>query len=176
MTREGNGVRSLLYFPESAMEKWIDDIKALAEEVLEGDPAFFLVDIWIKPIHNIRVYVDGDQGVTIEMCTRINRALYKKIEEKGWFPGGDFSLEVSSPGLDEPLRLHRQYRKNTGRMVEVLLTDGRKVEGKLVEVGESEIAVEETKGKNKKKELIMHRFPFDHIKTTKVQVLFKNPG
>ena len=48
-----------------------------------------------------------------------------------------FHLEVSSPGLDEPLKLHRQYLKNIGRKVEVLLKDGRKIEGKLLEVNET---------------------------------------
>ena len=45
------------------------------------------------------------QGISIEKCVQVNRALYKKLEEAAFFPAGDFSLEVSSPGLDEPLKL-----------------------------------------------------------------------
>ncbi len=68
------------------------------------------------------------------MCNH-NRALYKQIEAEGIFPDGDFSLEVSSPGLDEPLKLKRQYQKNIGRNVEVTLQDGSKKEGKLLSIG-----------------------------------------
>jgi len=148
----------------------------MVEELLHSDPAYFLVEVRIKPTNNIKVYVDGDQGITIEKCIAINRALYKKIEEIGWFPGGDFSLEVSSPGLDEPLKLYRQYVKNVGRPVEVLLQTGVKVEGVLAEAHPDAIIVEETKGKNKKKEVLRHSFPFDNIKTTKLQVVFKHAG
>ena len=71
-----------------------------------------MVEVRIKPTNNIKVYIDGDQGVSIEKLVNYNRKLYKKIEEDGMYPNGDFSLEVSSPGLDEPLKMHRQYQKN----------------------------------------------------------------
>jgi ribosome maturation factor RimP len=110
-----------------------------------------------------------------------NRRLYKNIEESSFFPGGDFSLEVSSPGLDEPLKLHRQYLKNVGRDVEVIRKDGIKTEGKLLSATEAEIVIEEEKarlndkvgqGKNKKKEIVTHTVPFDNIKATKIQIKF----
>ncbi|MGE5106508.1 MAG: ribosome assembly cofactor RimP, partial [Sphingobacteriales bacterium] len=88
------------------------------------------------------------------------------------FPNGDFSLEVSSPGLDEPLKMFRQYKKNIGRNVEIITKDGQHKEGKLIEITEDGIIVEETKGKNKKKEVINHTFLFDHIKTTKIKAVF----
>lgn len=158
------------------MDSPIQAITTMLEELLQEDPAYFLVDARVKPTNNFKVYVDGDQGITIEKCIALNRALYKKIEETGWFPDGDFSLELSSPGLDESLKLHRQYVKNTGRPVEVLLNDGRKTEGVLKAVSETGITVEETRGKNKKKEVIEHEFLFPNIKSTKLQVVFKNPG
>src|SRR6476619_4713909 len=82
----------------------------------------FPVEVKISSANDIKVFLDADDGLTIEKCTSVNKALYKYIEETGLFPGG-FSLEVSSPGVDEPLKLHRQYKKNTGRKVEVLLND-----------------------------------------------------
>jgi ribosome maturation factor RimP len=88
------------------------------------------------------------------------------------FPNSDFSLEVSSPGLDEPLKLLRQYQKNVGRSVEVVLKDGSKTEGKLIGVGENEITVEEQTGKGKKMVTTEHVMPFETIKTTKIQVKF----
>ena len=113
-------------------------------------------------------------GISIEKCVAYNRVLYKRIEELGLYPDGDFSLEISSPGLDEPLKLFRQYRKNIGRKVEVLLKDGVKTEGKLTGVTEDHIEVEEVRGKNKKQETIRHQFSFENIKSTKIQIVFKN--
>jgi ribosome maturation factor RimP len=150
----------------------IKTVEGMVEAILAAEPGYFLVDVRIKPTNNVKVFIDGDQGISIEKCVQVNRALYKKLEEAALFPGGDFSLEVSSPGLDEPLKLHRQYKKNIGRQVEVLLQDGAKVEGKLIEVAEDGIIVEQTKGKNKKKEVVSHTYLFDNIKTTKIQVVF----
>ena len=147
-------------------------VEQMVKAMLAEDPAYFLVEMKIKPTNNFKVYLDGDQGITIEKCIAINRALYRRIEEAGMFPGGDFSLEVSSPGLDEPLKLFRQYKKNIGRPVEVILKDGIKVAGKMTEVQDDSILVEETRGKNKKQEVIQHHLPFENIKSTKIQAAF----
>jgi ribosome maturation factor RimP len=172
--RERN--RSLLAFlPKEELEMVNETVKAvegLVQALLAGESGYFLVDVRIKPTNNVKVFIDGDQGISIEKCVQYNRALYKKLEESGLFPTGDFSLEVSSPGLDEPLKLLRQYRKNIGRQVELVLQDGSKKEGRLLEVSEDGIIVEEVRGKNKKKEVINHTFLFDNIKTTKIQVVF----
>jgi ribosome maturation factor RimP len=154
------------------METTLQAVEQMVKAMLDDDPAYFLVEMKIKPTNNIKVYLDGDQGITIEKCITYNRALYRKIDEAGLFPGGDFSLEVSSPGLDEPLKLLRQYKKNVGRPVEVVLKDGIKVAGKMVEVQEDSILIEETRGKNKKLEVIQHHFPFENIKSTKIQAAF----
>lgn len=150
-------------------------IQALEQKVLaliSPEPGFFLVEVKIKPTNNIKVFIDADQGISIEKLVSMNRRLYKDLEENAFFPSGDFSLEVSSPGLDEPLRMHRQYLKNIGREVEVLLIDGVKNEGKLIAVTEDGITIEEEKGKNKKKEIVHHSIPFTQIKTTKIQIKF----
>ncbi len=147
-------------------------VEGMVQGLLAAETGYFLVEVKIKPTNNIRVYLDGDNGISIEKCVQVNRALYKQLEASGLFPADDFSLEVSSPGLDEPLKLLRQYKKNIGRMVELVLHDGSKMEGRLLEVGEDGIVVEETKGKNRKKEVINHAFLFDNIKTTKISVVF----
>ena len=140
-------------------------------ELLAEMPGYFLVDVSIKPTNNIKAYIDADQGAAIDQLSKINRALYKWIEEN-LFPNGDFSIEVSSPGLDEPLKLERQYLKNIGRFVEVLMKNGVKKEGKLLSASENEIVVEEQKGHGKKKELIEHIILKQEIKTTKIQIKF----
>lgn len=140
--------------------------------LLEDDPSCFLVEVKVKPTNNIKVFLDADGGISIAKCVTYNRALYKQIEEQGMFPDGDFSLEVSSPGLEEPLKLKRQYQKNIGRSVEVTLNDGSKTEGKLLSLTDESIVLEETKGKNKKKEITEHIILFNNIKTTKIQIQF----
>ena len=131
-----------------------------------------LVEVRIKPTLNIKVYVDGDQGVSVDRLIQYNRSLYRQLVEEGVLPDGEFSLELSSPGLDEPLKLHRQYVKNVGRSVEVIALDGRKIVGKLTGVTETGFTVEEVKGKGKKQEVKEHPFSFDEIKTTTIQITF----
>ena len=118
------------------------------------------------------MFIDGDQGVSIDKLVRYNRNLYRQIEEEKMFPNDDFSLEVSSPGLEEPLKLNRQYQKNIGRYVEVVVEDGTKREGKLLSATATALIIEETKGKGKKIETVQHTINFDIIKTTKIQIKF----
>lgn len=165
-------MRSLLCLPEMNTEQQIKALESLLGQVLEGETEYFPVEIKIRPTHNIKVFLDGDKGVTIEKCVQVNRKLCKLIEERGMFPEGEFSLEVSSPGIGEPLKLHRQYHKNIGRTIEVVLADDKVLEGLLKEVTDGGILVETTTGKNKKKESVQHAIPFDQIKTIKVQVTF----
>ena len=152
-------------------ENQVIGVEKKLSELLMELPGYFLVEISVKPTNNIKVFVDADQGAAIDQLSRINRALYKWVEEN-LFPNGDFSIEVSSPGLDEALKLDRQYLKNIGRMVEIVLKNGLKNEGKLISVSENEIVIEEEIGKGKKKEVIQHIILKEEIKTTKVQVKF----
>lgn len=148
----------------------LDTVKSILESLLEGD--IFLVDLKVKPTNNIKIYLDADSGLGIEKCIKINRALYKQLEEQAIYPDGDFSLEVSSPGVDEPLKLLRQYIKNKGRNVEITYIDGTKKEGKLLEVGEDSITIEYTEGKGKKAVVHQPTIPFAEIKQTKVLIKF----
>ena len=155
-----------------ANETAIEKIEQLTDQVLANEPAYFRVAMRIKPTNNVKVFIDGDQGISIEKCVQFNRKLYKLIEETGMYPEGEFSLELSSPGVDEPLKLQRQYVKNIGRQVEVLFTDGTQKEGKLLEVAEADIIIEHTEGKGKKAITQQLVIPFNNIKTTTVQVKF----
>ncbi|MBD0296162.1 MAG: ribosome maturation factor [Flavisolibacter sp.] len=139
-------------------------------DLLSGHPSHFLVEVRIKPTNNVKVFVDADEGISLSDLVDYNRSLYKQLEGSGLFPNDDFSLEVSSPGLDEPLKLHRQYKKNIGRYVDVMLVDGTKKEGKLVEATEDGIVIETENGKGKKREVKNESILFDTIKNTKIQV------
>lgn len=150
----------------------IQPIEALVQKLIDGVEDIFLVSVRIKPINNIKVFLDSDIGVNIDKCARLNRAMYKVIEEEAWYPEGNFSLEVSSPGVDEPLRLPRQYKKNIGRNVEVTFLDDTKVEGKMMEANEEGIVVEYTEGKNKKTVVHTKEVAYSNMKQTIVQVSF----
>jgi len=148
-------------------------IQAIEQKVMaliDSDPENFLVEVRVRPGNNIKIFVDADRGISIDKLAQYNRSLYRQIEESGLFPNNDFSLEVSSPGLDEPLRLRRQYLKNIGRYVEILLKDGIKKEGKLISATDEEVVIEEETGTKKKKEIIQHSLSYDDIKTTKIQI------
>jgi ribosome maturation factor RimP len=148
----------------------IQAVETMVQGLLEGD--MFLVEIRIKPTNNFKVFLDADSGLSIERCIKINRALYKQMEEKAMYPDGDYSLEVSSPGIGEPLKLLRQYHKNVGRLVEVVLNDGTKQEGKMVAVTDTDISLEQTTGKGKKAVTVNTVLPWDAIKQTKVLISF----
>jgi ribosome maturation factor RimP len=113
------------------IETQIESISQKLNELMAMHPTHFLVEIRIKPTNNIKVFIDADEGVNLAALIEYNRRLYRLIEESTLYPDGDFSLEVSSPGLDEPLKINRQYKKNIGRYVDVLLNDAIKKEGKL---------------------------------------------
>lgn len=155
-----------------ANETAIVEIEKMLNSILAEEPEYFAVSVKLKPTNNFKIFIDGDNGITIEKCVRFNRKLYKLIEESGMYPEGEFSLEVSSPGLDEPLKMHRQYVKNIGRDVEVTFTDETKKEGKLLTVTEADLVIEHTEGKGKKAVTQQLVIPFINIKTTNVQIKF----
>ncbi|NOT91955.1 ribosome maturation factor [Ferruginibacter sp.] len=148
----------------------IQTIEKLITPLLADD--IFLVSIKIKPTNNYKIYLDADGGLGIEKCIKINRALYKIMEEMGMYPDGDFSLEVSSPGIDEALKLLRQYKKNVGRSVEVITNDEVIKEGILKEVTDEAITIEQAEGKGKKAVIINTIISFADIKQTKVLIKF----
>ncbi|MBL0271486.1 MAG: ribosome maturation factor [Chitinophagaceae bacterium] len=153
-------------------EAQIKDLEQRVNALISTETDLFLVEVRIKPTNNIKVFIDGNQGVSIEKLVHYHRRLYKQLEEENIYPAGDFSLEVSSPGLEEPLKLYRQYLKNIGRFVEVTDKEEHKIEGKLIRATEESIVIEETTGKGKKMETVQHTISFDNIKTTKVQIKF----
>ena len=151
--------------PLKNIEDFIAGITSQSETI-------FPVEMKISPANDVKIFLDADDGITIEKCTSINKALYKYIEESELFPGGNFSLEVSSPGIDEPLKLYRQYKKNIGRKIEVLLKDGTKIEGKLLTVNDNEIVLEDRTGKGSKTIIKTTTILFNQIKQTKVLITF----
>ncbi len=147
----------------------IEAVKGMLMPLLEGTD-MFVVSVKVRPTANIKVYLDADSGLSVEKSAMVNRRLRALIDEAGFFPEGDFSLEVSSPGVDEPLASSRQYQKNIGRTVEVTPHEGAAVIGVLKEVTDEALTVEVKVPKSK--EIKTEVVPLEAIKQTVVQIVF----
>ena len=118
--------------------------------------------------HRIEVVCDSDSGLSIDDCTDITRYLRFHIDHEDLFPG-NYVLEVSSPGLDKPLKLLRQYKKNVGRTVTVACVDGQVVEGGLALVDDQGICIASGASNKKNRQTdSMVRLLWNDIKETLV--------
>lgn len=115
----------------------LNRVKELLDEAFEKSPELFLIDLSITPGDNITVVIDGDNGVTLDDCITISRAVEHQLDREEH----DFSLEVTSAGALSPLKLPRQYKKNLGRTLEIQTQNG-KFAGKLIDVQENTIEIE----------------------------------
>lgn len=151
-----------------------DQVKELINNYLQTNPTLFLTDLTVSAANAICVIIDGDQGVTIDDCINLSRAIEQNLDSEQV----DFSLDVMSFGATEPFVNERQYTKNAGRTVQITTTDGKVHEGTLKGLTEGNAVLEtqtrEPKpvGKGKitvKKE---HLFNLQNIKEAKVIIKF----
>jgi ribosome maturation factor RimP len=156
-----------------------EQIESLLSPYLE-DGKYFIVDIQIKASRasqKIMILLDSDEGITIQECADISRRLDEELEAAE-ADGANYTLEVSSPGLDQPLHLPRQYHKNVGRDLKVTLTTGQVVVGTLVEVKEGSLVLQlptpRKKLKNPTEESALRpEIELESIAKAVVQVSFK---
>lgn len=157
-------------------------IRQIAEASL-ADASHFIVDVLFlakqRPA-KVLVIVDGDNGVNIDDCANLSRKISESLDEQNLLQSA-YTLEVTTPGLDHPLKLKRQFFKNVGRSFKVHLTEGRLVEGKLTEATEDHLVLEQdwkngkpvspsTPGKKEKK---LTEINFNQIEKAFVTVSFK---
>lgn len=148
-------------------------VAALVEEKIADRPELFLVEVKMLPNNKLIIHVDGDEGISIQDCVAISRHVGFHLEEENAIEQA-YNLEVSSPGVGEPLKLIRQYNKNIGRTVSIKLKEGLKKEGKLLSVTENNLLIEESvKEKGKKAVAIQTDVPFNDILETSVLISFK---
>ncbi len=107
--------------------KFKDKILKLTNESLKENTSLFLIDLLISQNNVIKIYIDGDNGVKLNDCIQISRFLEKNLNREE----DDFSLEVSSVGLDKPLVIARQFKKNKGRVLEIENLEGDLMKGEL---------------------------------------------
>ncbi len=117
----------------------------LLTQGLQEKPNLFLIDFSISDANKINVVLDGDQGVTLQDCIDISRAIEHNLDRETI----DFSLEVASAGVATPLKTIRQYKKNIGRVLQVKTNDAI-LEGTLEAVTEEHITLTWTSREPKK--------------------------
>lgn len=152
----------------------VDEIKNIVAEKLTGSNQF-LVDVIVKGNkgpQKVLVVIDSDKGVTIDECADLSRELSKAFDDTQLF-NHSYMLEVSTPGLDQPLRLKRQYLKNVGRGVKIVKKEQQVIEGKLIGVTDDSIKVEQEVRVGKTKEKVMAEVSFSDIDKTFVLISFK---
>lgn len=148
-------------------------VTELVEEKISDRPELFLVEVKMLPNNKLIIHVDGDEGITIQDCAAISRHVGFHLEEENTIDKA-YNLEVSSPGVGEPLKLKRQYDKNIGRDLNVKLAGGEIKEGKLLFVDDNGITIEaKVKEKGKKAVLVETGIDFNSITETKVLISFK---
>lgn len=113
------------------------NIETLLNDFLETRKDLFLIDLKFSASDDITVILDGDNGVSVQDCLDASRAIEFNMDREEH----DFSLQVMSAGLSEPLSIPRQYQKNIGREIEVLLNDSSEIEGELAKVDEEKVTL-----------------------------------
>ena len=148
-------------------------VTELVEEKIADRPDLFMVDVKMHSNGKLIILVDGDNGIGIADCAAISRHVGFHLEEENVLEDA-YNLEVSSPGIDAPLVLPRQYVKNVGRNLAMKLADGSKKEGKLTGMTEDAVIIEEINNqKGKKAETTESVIPLTQITETKVLISFK---
>jgi ribosome maturation factor RimP len=142
-------------------------IAKLVNETLSDDQ--FLVEVTVSASNVIHIMVDSDSSISINQIVEISRYVENKLDREA----EDFELSVFSAGLSEPFQLVRQYKKNIGVDVDVLLNNGQKMNGLLKNADDQgidlEVTTKEKTEGSKKKELVtrVHLIAYSEIKETK---------
>lgn len=145
----------------------IDKLHVLTviDEALKGSDKF-LVDMKISSDNRIDVAIDGDNGIVIDDCIDLSRKIENSLDRDV----EDFELNVASAGLDSPLKLKRQYKKNVGQELSVTTFDGGHEEGLLEAADDEQITLRLLGKKNKDAEPL--HFAYNDIKTAKIIIKF----
>lgn len=151
-----------------------DKVNSVVASVLEEREDLFLIELKIDDANKINIVLDGDNGVNLQDCIAINRAVEANLDREEQ----DFSLEVASAGVSRPLQMPRQYVKNIGRKLAVKIIQGELIEAEIIAANESEITLRwmarEQKKVGKGKETVekLVTLPYSDIKEAKVIISF----
>lgn len=143
-------------------------IETLVTKALEGSSSF-IVDIHVLPNNRLTIFIDKPEGIVVADCVKLNRILSNELDTQGI----NAEITVSSPGLEEPFKVTKQFMKNIGRKVKVLTQSGEEKMGKLVAANPEGIKLEATEAvKNgNKKEYISKYYQFTYSQLAKTQIV-----
>ncbi len=178
-TKEGaTGSLFRLYTLDIQMEL-LERITQLLEEKFATDEAFadcYIVELELKPNQRLYVFADSDSGFTFEKCQKLSRYLESHLDTNLWL-SEKYLLEVSSPGIERPLKFPRQYKNNIGRTLLVTMTDKTQHSGAILSADEQQVVLVNTiierDEKKKKKEIVVETpIPYDQIEKAVVKLGF----
>ena len=141
-------------------------IEDLVSEKIAGTD-LFIGETKVKPGNIIYVFLDGDQGVTIEQCVSVSRHIEQNLDRTK----EDFELHVSSYGIGQPLKFLRQYKNAVGKTLSIVTNDEVRYSGKLLEADEQNLVLQKSVSKKKEAEEKIN-IPFQAVKTAKIEVVF----
>lgn len=156
------------------MDRQVQLKQKIEQELLayfEGT-GLFLVEVKVLSNGKVEIFADGANNITIDECAQISRHIHHFLEEQGLM-SDNLSLDVSSPGMDEPLKVNRQFQKQVGKQVDVVLKNGLKITGELLSATENEITVKESIKIKKTETTEEHTYGFEEIKSVKKHFNFK---
>lgn len=137
-----------------------------------GNTRYFLVDVSVTNDNVISVEIDADEGVDIDFCVELSRFIESNLDRES----EDFELNVGSAGLTSPFKVQRQYQKNIGQQVEVIVADGSKHKGELVSVDSDTFSIDETlmirKEGDKRKKPYTETLTFNYSEIKQTKLIF----
>jgi ribosome maturation factor RimP len=145
-----------------------EHIEALANKTLEGTD-IFITDVKVSTGNVITVTIDSETSLTIDDCIKVSRSIESSLDRDE----EDFELRVTSYGADQPIRFQKQYKKNIGRQLEIILSDDTKITGTLTDVNESTIELEIKESKKKNAASVKTLLAIKEIKEAKVILSFR---
>lgn len=155
------------------------EIKKILLEVAEDnlkDDSYFIVDIIVKGSTGgkmkVLILLEADEGVNIDACGDLSRAIGNRVEADELIEQA-YTLEVSSPGLEHPLMMNRQYVNNIGRSLKIQMNDGSIASGKLEAVSDTSFDLNKEVTEKKKTVHQLVTIGFDEIEKANVLVSFK---
>lgn len=168
------GLDKVLFFILVGMDKLTQLKEVIEKEIrqyFEGKN-LFLVDIKVLSNGKIEIFADKEDNITIDECVQISRYIYQYMEENNLM-NDNISLDVSSPGIDEPLKVPQQFQKQLNKQVDVVLKNGLKITGELMSADEKGIQLKEVIKVKKTETTEEHSLSFEEIKSVKKHFNFK---
>ena len=152
-----------------------EQVKRIAEEGA-AQRGCFLVEVTLSAENDIEIVIEKEEGIVDwDDCAAIDRLVHENFDQDV----EDYSLTVSSAGLDRPFKVLKQYRKALGTKVDVKFKGGKRLIATLCDADEQSVtleysALEAVEGK-KKKEKVEHceRFPLTEINSVTPYIEFK---